>query len=146
MTDPSANPPSATPPAGATPPATPPRFTLWGVVLDSRDPAGLASFYEQLLSWERRSDDDPTWVTSGPRGGAGRPGLSFQLEEVHRPPVWPASSTDQQMQVHLDIQVDDLETAGARAVELGARLAGFQPQDDVRVYLDPAGHPFCLFL
>ncbi len=21
-----------------------------------------------------------------------------------------------------------------------------QPQDDVRVYLDPAGHPFCLFV
>jgi hypothetical protein len=25
-------------------------------------------------------------------------------------------------------------------------LATFQPQDDVRVYLDPAGHPFCLAL
>ena len=25
-------------------------------------------------------------------------------------------------------------------------LAGFQPQQDVRVHLDPAGHPFCLFL
>jgi hypothetical protein len=25
-------------------------------------------------------------------------------------------------------------------------LADFQPQDDVRVCLDPAGHPFCLFL
>ncbi|MFE9031605.1 VOC family protein [Streptomyces iakyrus] len=32
----------------------------------------------------------------------------------------------------------------ARAVAEGARLAGFQPQDDVRVLLDPAGHPFCL--
>lgn len=29
----------------------------------------------------------------------------------------------------------------------GGRPPGlsFQPQDDVRVYLDPAGHPFCLF-
>ncbi len=48
--------------------------------------------------------------------------------------------------LHLDIQVDDLEAAGAHAVEASAVLAGYQPQDDVRVYLDPAGHPFCLIL
>ena len=122
-----------------------PSLTLWGVVLDSRDPAGLASFYEQLLDWERRSDEDPTWVTSGPRGSDGRPGLSFQLEENHEPPTWPAQPGDQRMQFHLDILVDDLDAAGAKAVALGANLAEFQPQDDVRVYLDPAGHPFCLF-
>ena len=32
------------------------------------------------------------------------------------------------------------------ADDLGATLAEFQPQDDVRVCLDPAGHPFCLFV
>jgi hypothetical protein len=42
--------------------------------------------------------------------------------------------------------VDDLEKACAHAEMAGATLADFQPQDDVRVYLDPAGHPFCLFL
>jgi hypothetical protein len=25
-------------------------------------------------------------------------------------------------------------------------VADFQPQDDVRVLRDPAGHPFCLFV
>jgi len=50
------------------------------------------------------------------------------------------------MQVHLDIHVDDLDVAGEYATAVGARLAAFQPQDDVRVYLDPEGHPFCLFL
>jgi hypothetical protein len=34
----------------------------------------------------------------------------------------------------------------AHAVAQGATLAGFQPQEDVRVFLDPAGHPFCLYL
>jgi hypothetical protein len=24
-------------------------------------------------------------------------------------------------------------------------VAAYQPQDDVRVLLDPAGHPFCLY-
>ena len=50
------------------------------------------------------------------------------------------------MQLHLDIEVDDLDAGVAAAVALGATVAEFQPQDDVRVCLDPAGHPFCLFL
>jgi Glyoxalase-like domain len=50
------------------------------------------------------------------------------------------------MQAHLDIAVDDLAAAGEHAIAAGAVLAVRQPQDDVRVYLDPAGHPFCLFL
>ena len=50
------------------------------------------------------------------------------------------------MAMHLDIEVDDLDAAGAAAKAAGATLAEFQPQDDVRVWLDPAGHPFCLFL
>lgn len=49
------------------------------------------------------------------------------------------------MQAHLDIAVDDLAAGVSRAVALGAVEAAFQPQDDVRVLLDPAGHPFCLF-
>ncbi|SDO54173.1 hypothetical protein SAMN04515671_1271 [Nakamurella panacisegetis] len=122
-----------------------PSLTLWGVVLGSPDPVALASFYERLLDWERRSGEDPTWVTSGPRGSDARPGLSFQLEENHVPPAWPAEPGEQQMQIHLDILVDDLDAAGEKATALGATLAGFQPQEDVRVYLDPAGHPFCLF-
>lgn len=47
---------------------------------------------------------------------------------------------------HLDIAVSDLDGAVAWAVEAGAVLAEYQPQEDVRVLFDPAGHPFCLFL
>lgn len=50
------------------------------------------------------------------------------------------------MMAHLDIEVDDLETAGAHAVATGATLAEHQPQENVRVYLDPVGHPFCLYV
>ena len=50
------------------------------------------------------------------------------------------------MMIHLDIKVDDLSDAGQHALAAGAVLADYQPQSDVRVYLDPAGHPFCLFL
>jgi predicted enzyme related to lactoylglutathione lyase len=50
------------------------------------------------------------------------------------------------MQLHLDIEVEDLEWAVAHAVAAGATVAAFQPQEDVRVCLDPAGHPFCLWV
>ena len=52
------------------------------------------------------------------------------------PPVWPAGDGDPRMQLHLDVEVDDLATAVEVAVDAGARLAEFQPQDDVRVLLD----------
>jgi hypothetical protein len=49
------------------------------------------------------------------------------------------------MMLHLDFEVDELEAAVGHALELGAREAAFQPQDTVRVLLDPVGHPFCLY-
>ena len=116
---------------------------LSGVVLDAADPDALATFYENLLGWAR-VQDEPGWIKLGaPDGGAG---LSFQQEPLHRSPVWPSTSTDPQMQLHLDIQVDDLDVGQAFALSVGARLADTQPQDDVRVFLDPVGHPFCLYV
>lgn len=116
---------------------------LTATVLDTPDPRALARFYSDLLGWPVVTDE-PDWVTVRPPGGGA--GLSFQTEPKHVRPTWPAASTDQQMQMHLDIEVDDLDAARRRAEELGARLADHQPQDDVRVLLDPAGHPFCLWI
>ncbi|CAN5884293.1 VOC family protein [soil metagenome] len=120
-----------------------PRMTLSGIVLDASDPRALAAFYARLLGWTLRTNE-PDWVTLKPPDGG--PGLSFQTEAAYVRPTWPAGPGDQQMMVHLDIWVDDLDAAGAHAVDAGAVLAEYQPQDDVRVYLDPDGHPFCLFL
>jgi len=119
---------------------------LANTVLGTPDPVGLAEFYRQLLGWEHRDGEpapDETWVVIKPPGGG--TGLSFQLETDHVPPTWPATSEGQQMQLHLDIGVLDLEAEAARAEALGARQAAWQPQELVRVMLDPAGHPFCLF-
>jgi catechol 2,3-dioxygenase-like lactoylglutathione lyase family enzyme len=116
---------------------------LAATVLDAPDARELAGFYRRLLGWET-AEDEPDWVKLvAPDGGAG---LSFQTERAYVRPVWPAGPGDPQMSMHLDIEVGDLEAAGAAAVAAGAVLAEFQPQDDVRVYLDPAGHPFCLFV
>jgi hypothetical protein len=50
------------------------------------------------------------------------------------------------MMMHLDIEVPDLERAVTAAVAAGATEARFPPQHTVRVMLDPAGHPFCLYV
>jgi catechol 2,3-dioxygenase-like lactoylglutathione lyase family enzyme len=111
-------------------------------VLGGPDPRALGAFYARLLGWAVVTNE-PTWVmVKPPQGGTG---LSFQLEEDYVPPVWPTAAGAPQMMSHLDIAVEDLEAGVAWAVEAGARLAEFQPQAHVRVMLDPAGHPFCLF-
>src|SRR5690348_10408256 len=106
---------------------------LTAVVLDAPDAGELAAFYERLLGWKRRNDE-PGWVVLIPAdGGPGQ--LSFASEPLYAPPTWPSTTTEQQMMMHLDIEVDDLEAAGALAISAGATLAEFQPQKDVRVYL-----------
>jgi catechol 2,3-dioxygenase-like lactoylglutathione lyase family enzyme len=113
-------------------------------VLGTPDPPGLARFYQRLLGWPLR-DDTAEWATLRPADGS--TGLSFQLETDHVPPVWPPVPGTQQMQQHLDILVDDLAAAATVAEQAGAELVGGHEDDDeiVRVYRDPAGHPFCLF-
>ena len=117
---------------------------LTAPVLGTPDPQGLARFYQRLLGWPIRDDEDD-WATLRPADGSS--GLSFQLETDHVPPVWPPEPGTQQMQQHLDIEVDDLAAACAVAEQAGARpLGGHEDPDEiVRVYADPAGHPFCLF-
>jgi catechol 2,3-dioxygenase-like lactoylglutathione lyase family enzyme len=118
-------------------------MTLTATVLGAHDARELAAFYRDLLGWEIRTDE-PDWVTlAAPGGGAG---LSVQEEAGHVPPAWPAGPGDQQMMMHLDIEVEDLTAASEHAIACGATLAGFQPQEHVRVFLDPAGHPFCLWV
>ncbi|MFF7339869.1 VOC family protein [Streptomyces sp. NPDC008163] len=117
---------------------------LGAFVLGTPDPAALADFYRALLGWEE-AERDPAWVRLRAPGQE-RPGLSFQLEVDHTPPVWPQLPGVQQMQAHLDLEVDDLEAETQRACALGAKLEELQPQKDVRVLRDPHGHPFCLFL
>jgi catechol 2,3-dioxygenase-like lactoylglutathione lyase family enzyme len=120
-----------------------PGMTLTATVLDAPDARELADFYRRLLGWTVVADE-PDWVKLNPPGGGA--GLSFQTEKAYVRPTWPAGPGDQQMMLHLDIEVDDLDAASAHAVAQGATVAEYQPQDDVRVHRDPAGHPFCLWI
>ena len=114
------------------------RFRL--VALDCRDPQALAAFYSALTGWPVEYDSDG-WVLLASDAGAT---IAFQLAPNHQPPVWP--SDDYPQQAHLDFDVPDLDIGEEQVLALGATKAEFQPGETFRVYLDPAGHPFCLVL
>jgi len=60
----------------------------------------------------------------------------------YTPPRWPGQQVPQQ--IHLDVIVDELAAAEAAVLDLGATKPEHQPGTSFRVFLDPAGHPFCL--
>lgn len=132
---------------------------LLQVVLDCRNPRALAEFYRVLFGLRYRAGDEPP-APGGPdprgadwlclRRPDGSPALAFQFVADLPEPVWPDGSPPQML--HLDTTVSsvaELEVADARALGLGARLLldrTDDPDEPLRVYADPAGHPFCVFV
>lgn len=114
------------------------RFSL--VAIDCADPHALASFYGAITGWPI-DDVEADWVQLRSGGGAT---IAFQLAPDHQPPVWPGNEHPQQL--HLDFDVPDLDAAEVEVLALGATKTEFQPGESFRVFLDPAGHPFCLVL
>ena len=113
----------------------------WGTAIEAPDPGALAAFYSALLDWPVVHQEPGTAIVKPPQDSVY---MVFQRAEDYVPPVWPPVGGAQRTMMHLDIEVTDLDAAAADAVALGARVADFQPQDNVRVLLDPAGRPFCL--
>lgn len=119
------------------------KLSLAMVTLGTPDPGRLLRFYQRLLGWQVETDDIDWAVLRNPAGGVR---LGFQTEQHSVRPVWPAEPAAQQMTMHLEIEVNDLDAAARHALACGAVLTTFQPQEDVRVHLDPDGHPFCLYV
>lgn len=116
------------------------------IVIDSADPEELSEFYRKLLKWERSEQvfEGERWFILTPVG-KGVP-LVFQLNLDYEPPVWPAEPGGQQQMMHLDFYVEasEMEQSTRHALECGAVLAKTQFSESWRVFLDPAGHPFCI--
>lgn len=112
---------------------------LDATALDCDDPEALAGFYQSILGGEIYAIPDGRWVEVQTPHGT----VACQRIADHRPPTWPDG--DVPTQAHIDIAVDDLDSGEASVIALGARKAATQPSpEDFRVFLDPAGHPFCL--
>lgn len=112
---------------------------LFAATVDCPDPAALARFYQQFLGGGLfSSNEDFVALTI-----AGNVRLDFQRVGNPRPAQWPDPTAPQR--IHLDFSVDDLAAAERRVLDAGAELAEYQPGGDrFRVFVDPAGHPFCL--
>jgi len=121
--------------------ATSAKVRLGAINIDCADAVAMADFYTRLLGWEVAYRDADYILLRDPSGGVG---ISFQEESWYRPPVWPERPGELTKMLHLDMHVDDLDAAVAHALAAGARLADHQPRPDLRIMLDPAGHPFCL--
>ena len=119
-----------------------------GVAIDCADAGLVARFYERLLGFELRDFRPPNWAQLwDPTGGVH---LNIQGDARYEPPTWPEEPGQQAKMLHFEVEVDDLEAAIATALEAGGTEAPWQPpdrrRDRIRIMLDPAGHPFCLFL
>jgi hypothetical protein len=125
-----------------------PRFTPGSVTVTAEPGRAreLAEFYHRLLGWPV-ADEGPDGGWAQLRPPEGRAGMTINIEsdKAYARPVWPSRAGEQTASIHLDIGVDDLDAAVKWAVSAGATEAEYQPQEHVRVMLDPHGHPFCLF-
>jgi catechol 2,3-dioxygenase-like lactoylglutathione lyase family enzyme len=132
---------------------------LLQVVLDTTDARRLAEFYRRLLGLRYRPGDEPPpagepdpqgedWLVLRDAGGTNR--LAFQQVAELPEATWPDGPHPQML--HLDLTVPSMEALDAqheRALGLGARLLrdrSDDPEEPLRVYADPAGHPFCVFV
>ncbi|GAB3843243.1 VOC family protein [Micromonospora andamanensis] len=138
-------------------PETTPR--LCQVVLDCTDARSLAEFYRSLLGLVYRPGDEPPEPGQADERGTdwlvlrtpeGSPQLAFQQVDQLPRPTWPEGRVPQQL--HLDLSVTSTEQLVAqheRVLALGGRLLADRltgPDEPFRVYADPEGHPFCIFV
>jgi hypothetical protein len=129
------------------------------VVMDTTDARALAEFYRELLGYGYRPGDEPPtagevdargsdWLVLLHSSGVAR--IAFQQVAALPAATWPGESIPQQLHLDLTVpSVDELDLQHARATALGAQLLLDRSDDDeepLRVYADPAGHPFCIFV
>jgi catechol 2,3-dioxygenase-like lactoylglutathione lyase family enzyme len=132
---------------------------LLQVVLDTTDARALAEFYRQLLGLHYRPGDEPPpagqhdpngqdWLVLRDADGNNR--VAFQ--HVARLPrvTWPEGPIPQQLHLDLTVpNVEEFEAQHKRALALGAELLrdrSDDPEEPLRVYADPSGHVFCIFV
>lgn len=123
--------------------------------IDCEDADVMAEFYRRVLGWEvlDRGGRNPRtggsrWVRlRNPDVGIA---LAFAAADWYERPVWPEEAGAPAKMMHFEVAVDDLDSSIALALEAGGSVAPHQPPDrdpnELRVMLDPSGHPFCFFL
>ncbi len=110
------------------------------VVFDAAELSAESNFWAGVLGGTVDIDDNWHMVLVD-----GNPRVGIQVAPNHVPPGWPDGDPQQ---IHLDLWVDDIDTAHEEVMALGAKLlkpaTKSDSVDNFQVYADPAGHPFCL--
>jgi Glyoxalase-like domain len=109
-----------------------------GVTLDCPNAGELAAFYARITGGEVTVPGDDWAMMTCPDGAD----ICFQAAPDYVPPSWPDAASS--LQMHLDFDVDDLDSTEAVVLAAGATKYAVQPNSHCRVYADPVGHPFCL--
>lgn len=111
-------------------------YRLTGITVDCAQPQVLADFWAALLGGEQ-SVPLPGWRRLG-RRGEGQPVLNFQpVPEPKRGKT----------RIHLDVVVDDIDSAVDSVTRLGGGPTGERHDYDegvVVIATDPEGNEFCL--
>ena len=133
--------------------------TLRAVAIDATDARAVADFWVALLGFTYRAGDEPPppgapdpkaddWLVLRDQDGQAR--LAVQhVDELPRA-SWPDPAVPQQL--HLDLTVGDHEELVEqrdRALALGATILqdrSDDPEEELYVFADPAGHPVCIFV
>ena len=115
--------------------------TFLATTIDCADASAQASFWSGLLGWETTYDADGMAAVEG-----GGHTLYFGTVEEYVAPSWPDPGVGKQF--HLDLRAPEGASPSSmaqRVTELGGSLPDQQPGGDRwTVFLDPAGHPFCI--
>ncbi len=131
----------------------------WQVVLEAPDARVEAEFWRELLGLVYRPGQEPPrtpgqveqppdWLDLDHPDGT--PFLAVQRVDRLRRTTWPEATVPQQL--HLDLTLADraeLEAGHEQVLALGGELRLDRTDDPVeplRVYVDPAGHTFCLLV
>ena len=109
-------------------------------IFDAADIEQVGRFYAELTGWDIVRQDDDRFGVRTPDGQE----VEFQRAPDHVAPQWPGQEHPQQF--HLDLWVEGIAAAEPAVLAAGATVHEHQPSGDggFKVYLDPAGHPFCL--
>jgi hypothetical protein len=115
--------------------------------LDCANPVELAKFYSKITGLKVQPFDEGEtaetceWLELWDEND--RTKMAFQKIDNYRVPTWPTGDLPQQ--AHMDFHAKNLDIAELEILAIGGRKADHQVRPHrFRVYLDPAGHPFCI--
>ena len=108
------------------------------LVLDCRDPHGLARFWSQVLDYRIVDEDEDTAEIAPPEGTPSPVTLLFSRSDDPK---------KDKLRLHIDVSATDRsqDEELARLLQIGARQIDIgQGEQTWYVLADPEGHEFCL--